>query len=269
MQDQGIQIQVLLWSLFTPTIRHDVLVSQTGVGYFVHRGISSLQDYSTLFNITIHQTTFVQVSTAGELRVADETVWCKGETMHMGNGIVDYLLEPVEYAVLVEIEEFGAQGQMVESKSDHVALPCKLSTGVCETGDGTFIFEYTPTCTLEQIQVFTRSQVKMRSLDEEKAILLIITGVTMAPQECGSAMLLATNYPKLFSAEINDGGNWPSLHPADLHETIQERIREDFMAYQLEKRMQSVQNTMKFTICQQTVSGTVDMPQQLPTGQYA
>ena len=108
---------------------------QTGAGYLAPRGISNLQ--------------------AGELKVADDKVGCKGETMRTANGLVDDLMELVEYSVLVKSEDFVAQGQMVESKSDHLELPCKLNSGGCGTGDGTYIFDYVPTCTLEKIQVFT------------------------------------------------------------------------------------------------------------------
>ena len=78
---------------------------QTGAGYLAPRGISNLQ--------------------AGELKVADDKVGCKGETMRTANGLVDDLMELVEHSVLVESEDFVAQGQMVESKSDHLELPCK------------------------------------------------------------------------------------------------------------------------------------------------
>lgn len=36
--------------------------------------------------------------------------------------------------------------------------------------------------------------MKTYMVDEKEAIILNITGVTMAPQECGSAKLQATNY---------------------------------------------------------------------------
>ena len=106
-------------------------------------------------------------------------------------------------------------------------------------------------------------------VDEKKAILLNITGVTIAPQECGSVKLLSTNYPELFVVELTDAANWPSLHPADLHLSVQEQVREDYLAYRLERRMQSVQDMLKYSICQQTVSGSEDTPQVLPNEQYA
>ena len=106
-------------------------------------------------------------------------------------------------------------------------------------------------------------------VDEKKAILLNITGVTIAPQECGSVKLLSTNYPELFVVELTDAANWPSLHPADLHLSVQEQVREDYLAYRLERRMQSVQDMLKYSICQQTVSGSEDTPQVLTNEQYA
>lgn len=253
-----------------PTISHDLPVSTDWCRMLsTHRQFQP-PGSSQLFDIAVDQTTFVQVASSGELLVRDDKVGCKGETVHTGNGLVDDILELVEYAVLVESEEYVAQGQMVESKSDHVALPCKLNTQGCETGSGTFLWDYTPTCTLEKIQSFTGTRVMQTYLvDEEKAILLNITGNSMTPQECGSAKLLTTNYPEIFVAEVQDTLTWPSLHPADLHVSIQERVREDYLAYQLEKKMISVQQTLKSTICQQSVTGTEDVPQKLPTGQYA
>ena len=184
----------------------------------------------------------------------------RGEQMHTGNGLVDDLMELLEYSILVESEEFVAQGQLVESKSDHVELPCKLNTGGCETGDGTFIYSYTPTCSFEKIQVFTGTRVMGSYLaDAKKAILLNVTGVTMAPQVCGSVRLLSSNYLT----------SWGTLHPADLHITIQERVREDYLAYKLEKQMQSVQEMLTTTVCQQQVAGSEEVPQRLPNGQYA
>ena len=81
--------------------------------------------------------------------------------------------------------------------------------------------------------------------------------------------LLSTNYPELFAAELLDVVSWGTLHPADLHVTIQERVREDYLAYKLERRMQSVQEMLTTTICQQQVTGSEEIPQRLPNGQYA
>ena len=253
-----------------PTIQHDVLVSPDWCRLLSTQRHFQPPGSNQLFNVVIDQTTFVQIAAAGELKVGDDRVGCKGETMRTANGLVDDLMELVEYSVLVESEDFVAQGQMVESKSDHLELPCKLNSGGCETGDGTYIFDYVPTCTLEKIQVFTGTRTMGTYLvDEKKAILLNITGVTIAPQECGSVKLLSTNYPELFAVELADAANWPSLHPADLHLSVQERVREDYLAYRLERRMQSVQDMLKYSICQKTVSSSEDTPQVLPNGQYA
>ena len=76
---------------------------------------------------------------------------------------------------------------------------------------------YNRTCSFEKIQVFTRTRVMGSYLvDEKKAIFLNVTGVTMAPQECGNVKLLSANYPELFAAELSDVVSWGTLHPADL-----------------------------------------------------
>ena len=70
---------------------------------------------------------------------------------------------------------------------------------------------------IEKIQVFTGTRVMGSYLvDEKKAIFLNVTGVTMAPQECGNVKLLSANYPELFAAELSDVVSWGTLHPADL-----------------------------------------------------
>ena len=58
--------------------------------------------------MVIDQTMFVQVAAAGELKVADDKVGCKGETMRTANGLVDDLMKLVEYSILVESEDFVA-----------------------------------------------------------------------------------------------------------------------------------------------------------------
>ena len=93
--------------------------------------------------------------------------------MHMGNGLVDDLLELVKYAILLESEDYVAQGQMVESKSDHIALPCKLNAQGCETGSGTFPWDYTPTCTLEKIQTFTGTRVLNTTFRKKNSLLFL------------------------------------------------------------------------------------------------
>ena len=74
----------------------------TGAGYFQPPGSNQL------FNMVIDQTMFVQVAAAGELKVADDKVGCKGETMRTANGLVDDLMKLVEYSILVESEDFVA-----------------------------------------------------------------------------------------------------------------------------------------------------------------
>ena len=117
-----------------PTIQHNVLVSTDWCRLLSTQRHFQPPGSNQLFNMVIDQTTFVQVAAAGELKVA--------ETMPTANGLVDDLMELVEYSVLVESKDFVAQGQMVESKSDHLELPCKLNSGGCETGDGTYIFDF-------------------------------------------------------------------------------------------------------------------------------
>ena len=144
MQNQGKQVRYFCGAFShlkvakVPTIQHDVLVSTEWCRMLSTQRQFQPPGSNQIFDILIDQTTFVQIAAAGELNVADDKVGCQREQMHTGNGLVYDLMELVEYSILVESEEFIAQGQLVESKSD-MELPCKLNTGGCKTGDGTFI----------------------------------------------------------------------------------------------------------------------------------
>lgn len=71
-----------------PTISHDLLVSTEWCRVLRTQRHFQPPGSTQVFDIKIDKTTFVQVAAVGELKVADDTVGCKGETMHKGNGML-------------------------------------------------------------------------------------------------------------------------------------------------------------------------------------
>ena len=82
-----------------PTIQHDVLVSTDWCRLLSTQRHFQPPGSKQLCNVVIDQTTFVQIAAAGELKVADDKVGCKGETMRTANGLNGGVLELVEYSI--------------------------------------------------------------------------------------------------------------------------------------------------------------------------
>ena len=252
-----------------PDILHMVPVSTTWCRTMSTQRRFQPPGSSQTFKIQLNQEEKIAVQMVGELTIQDDQVYCKGQSYHTKQGILDNVLILSEYSVSVIAEDYIANGPMVESQSDHVSLPCKLNQNGCETGLGTYIWETTGGCSMEIIQTFVGKRIQGTYLvDHSKRILINQTGTTISPAECGGVKLQSTNYEELYIAETRDTTTWPKLHPMDYSPSLNERIREDYMILYVENKINKIQDLRSADLCQQRTADFNEEPQPLGDGSY-
>ena len=253
-----------------PEISHDIPVSPTWCRLMSTQRTFTPPGTTQTFPIKIDQNTYIAVALAGEITAMSDKIACKGQPFRTEAGIQDDLLVVSEYQVLVETEDFSTMNELIESTTDHITLPCKTAEAGCETGSGTYVWQPPTGCTMERIQEF-RAKRTMGSylVDDDKNILVNVTGITIAPAECGNVRLRSTAYRELYIADGQDAANWPTLSPGDFKIDIAERVREDYLVYHLERRMQSLQTQLQNSVCRQSTMTQDGEPQLLPNGKHA
>ena len=245
-----------------PDILHQVTVSITWCRTMAKQQRFQPPGSSQTFKVQLNQEEKIPVQMVGELSIQNDQVYCKGQAYRTPQGILDNVLILNEYSISIVTEEYIAHGSMVESQSDHVALPWKLNQQGCEV-DSTYIWKSPSGCSMETIQMFSGTQVQETYLvDHEKKILINQTGITISPANCGGVKLRSTNYDELYIAETRDTITWPKLHPMD------ERIQDDYMILYVENKINNLQALNSSDLCQQRTGSFSEEPQPLGEGSY-
>ena len=106
-----------------PDILHQVTVSITWCRTMVKQQRFQPPGSSQTFKVQLNQEEKIPVQMVGELSIQNDQVYCKGQAYRTPQGILDNVLILNEYSISIVTEEYIAHGSMVESQSDHVALP--------------------------------------------------------------------------------------------------------------------------------------------------
>lgn len=253
-----------------PQIQHDIPVSPSWCRLMATQRTFTPPGTTQTFPLNIDQRTYIAVTLAGEITTGNNKIACTGEKFRTETGLQDDMLVVSEYVVLVESEDFNVMQDLIESTTRHLTLPCKTQESGCSTGSGTFIWQPLTGCSFERIQQFRGKQTLGTYLvDDERHILINTTGVTIAPAECGNSKLRSTGYPDLYIADTQDAADWPALSPGEFKVDLAERVREDYLAYNLETRMQSLQTQLQTSVCRQNTADQNGEPQRLTNGKYA
>lgn len=197
----------------------------------------------------------------GTISVNNNQVTCQGQSKRFQNGkIVTDILQVSQFKVIITPERYLISEDRVETKSDHVRLPntCQVNTGGCRTHEATFVWSPPRNaCPWEEVRRMEMLKENGYLVDTEHKILLKKGLPITPPQGCPTVEVFATGYANLFiTKEPNDG--WNKLK-GDVDITDYIRAGDDYLAYQLEKKMIEKRRTPSLDkVCQVVGSGGQD-----------
>ena len=90
--------------------------------------------------LTMNTETVIRVVERGEITDHDSNVQCKGQTVKIGEELVENIVVLAQTKITIQEEEFLLTGDTIESVSDHLILECKPSASGCRSMEKTFIW---------------------------------------------------------------------------------------------------------------------------------
>ena len=253
----------------SPQIDHTLTVSVPWCQQMILTGKFKPGDFNSVSEVKIGEETIIALTVVGEIETSNTNIACTGERRKVGGKILDNMLELHEYKVTLRPEEFLIKGDKIESVSDHLLLPCSSNDHGCITGTSTYFWNQPSGCSLEVIRDFTPTKVMHTYLlDWDKRILLNVTGSVASPMGCGDLDLKKTNYPGIFVTPVGTTQNLKQIEPEDINILFHLDMREDFLMFALEQKIEETTSQWKVEICQQHKRELYSSPQKLSDGRY-
>ena len=186
----------------------------------------------------------------GTLTIGDNSVSCRGQSMKFGSFIVNDILEVSQYKVTILKEKFRvSKDNRVETFADHLRLPesCSVTSRGCQTHDTTYVWQPPrDLCSLEEVRTIHMEEEYDFLVDYENKVLLKTGNSVPAPAGCPTTLLLATEYSNLFLA--TPGVKWSKMkEDADITTFI--KARDDYLAFELEKKIVDQEAQTRSRIC--------------------
>ena len=227
---------------------------------------------SQSFNIRLDTTNIIPVQTRGELKIQDGSVSCTGEDGRIGVNVVKGLMENLEFHVTVTTESFTINGHTVNSDSDHIEMPrtCPSTSGACETGSGTFIWEIpVQACDLELVQhVNPQNMGEGIWLDEQNKLILNVTRKTYL-HGCGQRDMYETTYEDviLVRGTTTPPGTRP-VSPQDVKLDLQITSMAAYTSWRSETLHYEILRSWRHNSCRQDWRQEPGVPRQLEGNLY-
>ena len=204
----------------------------------------------TRHKIALNAENIIKSEDRGTLTIGDNSVSCRGQSMKFGSFIVNDILEVSQYKVTLIKEKFlVSSDNRVETAADHLRLParCSVTSRGCQTHDMTFVWiPPRDLCNLEEVRTVQMEKDRDYLVDHANKVLLKTGSSVPAPTGCPTTLLYATEYSNLFLAK--PGVKWPPMKD-DADITLFIKARDDYIAYELEKRIASQEALTQSRIC--------------------
>ena len=211
--------------------------------------------YGTTHGVALGEETVFSVNELGVTHTESSgKVWCKGQTMKLGDTVIDEVLVMSQYRIALEKEEFltnpspSQTVHQVEALFDHVKLPrsCTPAAGGCVANDWTYIWNPEPIkCKLMKVQqgVFTKENGFL--VDHKLKLLFKITGENAGLPGCPPGKLMYTEQRGIVLSQNRDY-KWIDRQ-IDL--TLFTDQKDDYIVYKLEQAAGKLKNNMNKKLC--------------------
>ena len=200
--------------------------------------------------IQINAENIIKSEDKGTLTIGDNSVSCRGQSMKFDSYIVEDILEVSQFKVTIIKEKFliGVDGR-VETAADHLRLPnrCSVTSRGCQTHDTTFVWvPPRDLCNLEEVRTVHLEKDNNLLVDHINKVLLMEGPSVPSPAGCPTTLLWGTEYDELFLTK--PGAKWPTMKN-DVDISIFIRARDDYIAYEMEKKIADQQNQLQSQSC--------------------
>ena len=204
----------------------------------------------TRHKVTLNSENILKSEDRGALTIGDNSVACRGQSMKFGSFIVEDILEVSQYKVTILKEKFlVGDDNRVETVADHLRLPgrCSVTSRGCQTHDTTYVWQPPrDMCNLEEVRTVHMVEEHDFLVDYVNKVLLKDGEAIPAPSGCPTTLIHTTEYSNLFLA--TPGVKWSKMKDdADITTFI--KARDDYMAFELEKRIADQEAQTQSRIC--------------------
>ena len=207
----------------------------------------------------------------GEFGESNHNIACEGQKVKIGGKIVESIVEMKQVKIILRKEKLRWKGKQGESQSEHVKLPrqCNIGDEGCETATRTYLWSLPENmCPLELVRDVQGRMEGNVFIDEKSLIRLEVKQPFTAEfLGCQSLELYKTQYENLFVMNTEDlKTKLPSVTQTaiDLEEYI--NARDDFLAAEMENKMDWLKNNQATGVCQQELRWTNQQDQIVKIG---
>jgi len=237
-----------------PTIEISIPLSYRACDQIIATRKSLTQDGGAMYPVEINAETILHLNEQGQLTTKDNAVACRGLSTKVGGELIDNIVKLAQFRIKIQEEKFMVKDQMVEVMSQHERLKCRPTESGCQTNDRTYIWENKQgRCSLEKIQDIAIQKLGTWVIDENKKILLNITGEVQSPVGCPIGKILSTEYKDLFLVSKNKEAKFPELRATNLRIDYQIAGAADYLMYAIEKNYKLLKSQFFTDLCQYRV----------------
>ena len=203
--------------------------------------------------------TIISVSAHGLIHDSDRKVACEGESLKVGNTIIDDVLELDQWRITIRQEEFryniGDAGPgRIMTRFTHDLLPqkCGVSDGGCVT-DRTYIWDVPygrGLCQLVEVQQLKLTSINggKELIDPDRRLVFRNEGMVELPQGCPSGQMMKTGWNMLRLTKVKEG--FHKLKADELDITLYSDVSDSYLEMSLENKLNQLDNRLHYQLCE-------------------
>ena len=201
-------------------------------------------------DLVLGGTTVLAVNALGVIHPKG-TVSCEGEKISVGGEILQNIIDLQQVKISLIPEDFVIEGKRLESLTTHARLPeaCAPHDMGCQTGEGTYIWDPPmSTCALKAVQKVHLTVEGHLHVDHTHKLVFEVAGQMATPYGCPEgAQVITTNWPDLY---LTKSEGFDQIPPSAVELSLYSDTRDDFLEYNVERKMTGVGNTLKAQLCE-------------------
>ena len=199
--------------------------------------------------IELDRVNYFALNTRGQLTPSTADVSCTGEDYH-SNGVLHKNNLQVKYLqVILETEKFKIKGDMVETESSHLTLPCRASSEKCTTSTGTYLWSMPKqTCNFKVIQTLLMDEIQTTHLLSD-SLQILINRTGPISTNCDT-QIYGTNLEDVYVAESHVDLPPIKAFTVDISANLLAKL--SYFVYQTQKKLTRTNQDNNRQLCELT-----------------
>jgi hypothetical protein len=188
---------------------------------------------------------YFSMTASGDLAAYPDHMECTGQETRHGDELVENEVVLIEIRIRIRNEEYLANHGLVESSTDHLAIPCNVPEEGCQTSEKTYIWKDPGNeCNLKRIRTIAPNKTQDTWLvDHHHQLLFNDTGVYPSPS-C-KMVLKTTQLDNVHLADLTRAETreqvYPldQIHSRDINVQLNTAMALEYTAYQLSRQIEA------------------------------